>query len=381
MKATVVTVCRNAEREIEKTVQNVLSYKHDHAIEYIVIDGESTDRTLEILRKYEGKIDILISEPDSGIYDAMNKGIRMASGEFIGFLNSGDIYTENAIDDVMRCFQETHADVIYGHVAYMHDGKVKRIREAAKDSSEMLVSMVACHQGIFVKTEVQKKHEFGQKYQIAADRKMLLDLYLEGLYFERIDKVLAFYDDSGFSSVQGYKLSIENYRMTYEMLMDYPEFQGQYLAQTTDNIFLNEFWNQHNREKQKPDLVEKDFYSAKINPSKKIIIWGTGFYGNQARQLFIDLGYKVLYFIESSPGNVKKKSCAVFSPEEAPVEGDNEVLIIATRNYIDEIVDRLNTVEKLRHLLFFVFKDLIIECEKSRGKTIESILYGDQGKE
>ena len=94
MKVSIVTVCYNSAATIEHTIQSVLSQSHDN-IEYIVVDGGSTDDTLNIIDKYKNKLSKVISEPDHGIYDAMNKGIKNATGEIVGILNSDDFYETN----------------------------------------------------------------------------------------------------------------------------------------------------------------------------------------------------------------------------------------------------------------------------------------------
>lgn len=118
---TVITVCYNAVSLIEKTICSVLAQQYEH-IEYIVVDGGSTDGTIEIIRKYEAHISHWITEQDEGIYDAMNKGVTMATGEWCIFLNAGDTF---AADDVLnRVFQvPREADVIYGDV--VKNGTVK----------------------------------------------------------------------------------------------------------------------------------------------------------------------------------------------------------------------------------------------------------------
>ena len=95
-KITVVTVCYNAESEIENTIQSVISQTYDN-IEYIIVDGASKDGTMQVIEKYKDKISKIVTEPDKGIYDAMNKGIRLATGQWINFMNAGDIFSSNDI--------------------------------------------------------------------------------------------------------------------------------------------------------------------------------------------------------------------------------------------------------------------------------------------
>ena len=101
-KVSIITVCFNSEKTIRDTIESVLSQDYS-IIEYIIIDGGSTDQTMSIVKEYEGKVSIIVSEQDRGIYDAMNKGISLASGEIIGMLNSDDIYiNQHAVSDLIK---------------------------------------------------------------------------------------------------------------------------------------------------------------------------------------------------------------------------------------------------------------------------------------
>ena len=113
MKVSVITVCYNAIRGIEKTIQSVISQSHDD-IEYIVIDGGSTDGTIDVIQKYRDKIAYFVSEPDGGIYDAMNKGIKAATGEWINFLNAGDVFASKDAIMISMSIDTDGIDVIYG---------------------------------------------------------------------------------------------------------------------------------------------------------------------------------------------------------------------------------------------------------------------------
>ena len=114
-KISIITVVKNNEKTIEKAIKSVIeqSYKN---IEYIVIDGKSNDNTIKILEKYKNKIDILISEKDNSIWDAMNKGLSRASGDLVGFLNSDDYYYPNAIEIVNNYFSNKDINFLFGSV-------------------------------------------------------------------------------------------------------------------------------------------------------------------------------------------------------------------------------------------------------------------------
>jgi glycosyltransferase involved in cell wall biosynthesis len=126
MKVSIITVCLNSEKTIENTIQSVLfqSYKN---IEYIVIDGNSTDNTKSILGKYADFISTVVSEPDKGLYDAMNKGLKLATGDVIGILNSDDLYKDLfVVEKVMKQFDE-EVDAVYGDIVYVDKNDITRI--------------------------------------------------------------------------------------------------------------------------------------------------------------------------------------------------------------------------------------------------------------
>jgi glycosyltransferase len=126
MKTSIITVCFNSVATIEDTIKSVLTQDYKD-IEHIVVDGGSTDGTLGILAKYRNRIARCISEPDKGIYDAMNKGYGLATGEIIGFLNSGDFYAgENVIRRMVEVIQATKADCCYGNLEYVDRNNINK---------------------------------------------------------------------------------------------------------------------------------------------------------------------------------------------------------------------------------------------------------------
>ncbi len=112
---SIITVVKNAEDTIEKCINSVLNQSYKN-IQYIIIDGNSTDQTKKIINKYKNKISLIISEDDNGIWDAMNKGINLAKGEIIGFLNSDDYYYENSLEIVNKYFNNEDIDFLFGTV-------------------------------------------------------------------------------------------------------------------------------------------------------------------------------------------------------------------------------------------------------------------------
>lgn len=127
LKLSIITVCYNAELTIERCIRSVISQGYNN-IQYIVIDGASTDGTLSLISKYKTQIDIIVSEPDEGIYDAMNKGIAMAAGDVIGMLNADDVFAnDDVLSDIAGAFASKEVDLLYGDLNYLkHNGNVFR---------------------------------------------------------------------------------------------------------------------------------------------------------------------------------------------------------------------------------------------------------------
>jgi glycosyltransferase involved in cell wall biosynthesis len=186
---SVVTVCRNAVAEIEATIASVISQTHP-AIEYIVIDGASTDGTVEAIRRASDDIDTWISEPDAGIYDAMNKGVRLATGEWIIFMNAGDrFYSNHAIEELL-CAHGADADLLYGDHEVRYPGGSRRIARAAPPS-RLWKGMVCSHQAVLSKTELLRQNPFDTSEPVTADFAFLLQQQVNGKRIERCAVVVA----------------------------------------------------------------------------------------------------------------------------------------------------------------------------------------------
>ena len=198
MIVTIITVCRNHAQELERTIRSVESQTWQEK-EYLVIDGASTDDTLNVIKAHEASITRWVSEPDQGIYDAMNKGVKMAQGEWVIFMNAGDTFVSD--DTLQRVFSPftSHssllqdADVIYGDVI---KGELVKKAEAPRNAHRMFY----CHQSAFVKTSCLREFPFDIRHQMSADFKQVKQLYLSGKRFRQLDFPVANFDTQGVSN-------------------------------------------------------------------------------------------------------------------------------------------------------------------------------------
>lgn len=232
-KISVVTVCYNAVNTIEKTILSVINQTYQN-IEYIIIDGASTDGTVDMINKYVDKISYFVSEPDKGIYDAMNKGIDASSGEWINFMNAGDSFAEkNSIEFMSSFFYE--AKIVFGNMLRT-DGKHTILTKGAHgdniDAFDFMHASV-CHQAAFIKKELFINYgEYDLKYQLAADAEFFFRVLIrEKVSYKYIDKTISVFALGGLSSI---------HHCVYDE--ERKKFLVDYLGVSTYNRFEELFW-------------------------------------------------------------------------------------------------------------------------------------------
>ena len=216
---SIVTVCFNSEKTIERTLYSVLTQAcQDY--EYIIIDGLSSDGTLDILKKYEpifgGKMK-WISEKDKGIYDAMNKGILRATGRYVALLNSDDWFEPNALESIASLVCEKPDTIISGNMLYHYEtGLVRKIVLNSKKVARRIrfCSIPVNHPATFVPLVVYKKWGvFDLSFKIFADEELLLRYYFGGVRILYINDFLTNMSDGGISSKIKKRMIVERWRI------------------------------------------------------------------------------------------------------------------------------------------------------------------------
>ena len=195
---SIITVVKNAENTIEKCINSVLNQNYKN-IEYIIIDGNSTDNTKKIIDKYRNKVSLIISGDDNGIWDAMNKGIKLAKGEILGFINADDVYYENSLKIVNKYFGGENIDFLFGTVK-----KYKLIHGYNPSVIKWSFGFYTSHSvGFFIKTQKHKEVGFYNTKYLSADLdffyKMIVNFKLRGKSTEK-EEILGEFGKGGFSS-------------------------------------------------------------------------------------------------------------------------------------------------------------------------------------
>ena len=189
MKISIITIVFNDVKNIEKTIISIRDQKIKD-LEYIIIDGGSTDGTVEILKQYNDAISYWDSESDKGIVDAFNKGIKKATGDIIGLVNSGDFLEPDTLKKVSEVFESGNADIVYGNMQYWTEKQKEYIYKA--DHRLLARFMSLNHPAVFVRKEIYNQYGlFDDTYKVAMDYDLMLRFYSEGARFKYIDSVLS----------------------------------------------------------------------------------------------------------------------------------------------------------------------------------------------
>ncbi len=386
-KITVITVCKNSDRTIEQTIQSVITQNYSD-LEYIVVDGRSTDKTVDIIHKYEKYISCWSSESDTGIYDAMNKGIKMATGDYVAFLNSDDWYNEGAIQYVAEDIMKYGADVSsFSMNVYDGDEQLEWGDAFSKDIKNIRIAMCRCHQAIFARRVLFEKYgAFNVKYKVSADYDWLLRLYDNGVDIR--------YDS----------YAIVNYRLGG--VSDYRDIEMRREAQAIATLALNRlreerkirekeycFWqdkivNHYNKartDSAMKRLIEepkapKDVEMVKNNLEKEVLrenrysIFGCGNFGVECFRLLRLLGYQADCFWD----NDQKKwgtfweGIVVRPPYE--IEKGKSKIIISTEKYFEEIgkqMQKMGLEDKIDYLDYNIIRKRI-------GEIMETAMMSDE---
>lgn len=336
---SIITPCLNSEKTIEQTINSVLNQRYTD-FEYIIVDGNSSDHTVDIIKEYiplfGGRMRY-ISEKDDGIYDAMNKGIKLARGNVIGIINSDDWYEKDALEKVVKFFSHNDTDVIYGKMNILTENA--QLEEyPVGDLSALWYKMVIPHPTVFVRTEIYKRYGvFNTQYNLSADYELMLRFYNENVKFLFIDSVLANFRSGGESQHNRFQCIKEGYDISFHYIDKCPVKKTVFpiLKEEYSYFFLEQLLLEN------PEAVLQkicNYFAAELY---EVILFGTGFWGEKFDNAFSEMGIKVKYFLANnrSKGCLSRNDITVFFPDE--IKESDEYVIIAVRKQDVEIKNQL----------------------------------------
>ena len=362
IKISVITVSLNAEKTIEQTIKSVVSQNYDN-IEYIIVDGASEDGTLDIVRKYEDNVAYWTSEPDDGVYDAMNKGLACCTGDIIAFLNSDDCYVEGAIKyvaDFYENYKET--EVLCCEVLINKDGNKTSHYNAWEKYPEKLREgvMMYCHQGIFATRNCFERYGFfDSKYKIAADYAWLLNIYNHDIQICYSPQVVAEFGYGGLCTTEHFVTADEVEHIAIKAADDLLKNKkisrkeyislNQKIKKMAKKRYLNGYANLGDKKavRIKSTVIEK-----KRLLEQKYSIFGMGENGYNCLKVLQKLGMQVdcLYDNNSLKWGKEVEGIIVKNPQE--ILNSDSIVLVASQYYEEEIFNQMNEMGLLEGLNF-----------------------------
>ena len=339
-KVSIITVSLNAVDTIEQTILSVLNQSYKN-IEYIIIDGQSEDGTMDIIKKYQNGLSYCVSEPDAGLYDAMNKGIDHATGDIIGIINSDDWYEPDAVEKVVRCFTEKEAELVYGRT-WVIDSDGRRTLDRERKIDQIWYTTAIMHSTVFVKRNIYQKYgKFNIKYRIAADYDLLLRFYVSGVKFEYIGDAISNYRYGGISSVH----YLEGFEEGKTISLQYLEYCPQKEFVLNQIIRTYNFAVMASMMDQKPNRI-CDFLRMKFpNIEAGVSIFGTGHWGKRAARTLKIGKIPVSMFVDNNEKLWGTVIDEIMVCNPIILKKYNGYLLIAVKDCVQEICIQMSSLD------------------------------------
>lgn len=360
MKITVITVCLNSAVTIERTIKSIIDQEY-HDLEYIVIDGGSTDGTVEILDKYAAFIDKHISEKDHGIFDAMNKGIKMARGDVIAFLNSDDWYEENVLNMVEHVFLTENCDcVCCDNYVIKENGSIVYYDASCYSFEQSYIQMPYYHSAVFCqKLFFQEENNFNLSYKMAADYDWFLRTVKSGARLCYVHQPAFTFCYGGISSVNEISCAKEAREIAFLHL---PSDRQEY-KKRIDARFYETVAEAVAEEVLHTELIEI------LAENSVNVLWGAGRRGKQCIDFLTKADIRIEAVIDRDKMRWGEMLCGVKICSSAILYQKKCNLIITPENYMDDIKNEIESIgnENVRVFEIDLLYKALVENLKRKG--------------
>jgi len=298
-KISVITVVFNSEALIERTIKSVLTQTYSH-IEYIIIDGKSIDKTVDIIHRYRDVIDVFVSEEDKGIYDAMNKGIHFASGEWLFFLNAGDVFFDEHTVELLANHIDDDTDILYGDIVIV-DENLSNMEYASASGLINIWSIPPCwHQAMLIKAVWHKQNLYNVRYTLGADYDFMLKSFVNNAKFKYLANPFSYFLRGGLSTGKIFlnrlecTISLATYIPNLEDIKENFFFKDMINICNTDVFHATEFSRNIGNITQKLTTLKEKY--------QKIALYG---FGNTGQLIAPYLGDHLTLIVDKKIENIK----------------------------------------------------------------------------
>lgn len=361
-KVSIITVTYNSSKTIEQTIKSVLHQTYKN-IEYIVIDGLSTDGTQQIIMKYIDSIAYFVSEKDNGLYYAMNKGIKKATGDIIGIINSDDWYALDAIENVVNYFQNNQVELTYGNTVIIAQNGEERPSKEMQPLTDMWWHIPFMHPSVFVKKCTYEKYGmFDVRYRLASDCDFFLRLYSQQVKFGYINKTIAYFRRGGLSTSR-HKESIDE---AHSIFLKYSK------QAPDEKTVIEKIDNKYAAERFPLEIEEnhdilcslvREYFNKNI---KHIIIFGGGIWGKRCFKALENTDIEIVYFADNNPQKWNTDFCGIKVINPIELQYLDMHVLIAVIDGIDKIEKQLESMgnNKLQYVSIKDLMELFINGKK-----------------
>lgn len=355
---TVVTVTYNVGESLEKTIQSVLGQSYAD-VEYLIIDGNSTDETIEVIKKYEAELAYWISEPDDGIYDAMNKAIDQARGRWINFMNAGDTFAhKETIEEMLKDLEED-TDLYCGGIDFVDPSTLMSHYRAAHGLQSIWKTIPCWHQATFIRTALMKEYKYATEYKIAADHEFFIRCHVNKKRFQFIDRAVATMMGGGLHQQELTRAHVESMKVLVDYLPDIDMlFSSVYpdeLCRSRPSLSSLEFSKGFNLFYDEIKEIQREY--------QKIALYGYGAVGKTVSAL---LGDKVCVIIDQDKRLQDAKASPPVCTAEELGDYDFEILVITVLGREEEIASTLGIDEEKVFRIALDGRDSIDQSSKGR---------------
>lgn len=382
MKISVITVCLNSVKTIERTIRSVQNQMYDD-LEYIIIDGGSTDGTVEIIKRYEEIVSCWISEDDDGLYDAMNKGIAKATGEIIAFLNSDDWYEDNTLATVNRYYETYNPMILIGRVQELQKGKwEKYVSIWESDKENIRMAMIYAQPATFTRREIfDRLGGFNTSYKIGGDFEWMLRVYDSGTEIMCVEDVFTNFSRTGISNTKLDQTVREARKIALAAVERCEKYDNLQKAEWREKI--NSLYDKEQamadvrmsiRNQCLADYPKLKSSMLEYFTEASYVVWGTGIIGEDMYRLLMQLGLDVEFFVDRKvdSSTLTFHDRNVLSPQK--LTRDNKI-IVASWDYEDEMADQLEKMGFRKERDYFLYSEILSKLVETYMKCYLSHEY------